>query len=70
MRMKLFVVSFLVYVVVNVVENLIHYSIGKNSDHDVQFEMPTEMDWIKIIVVMLIFAGIQGILTCYFYGQC
>jgi len=70
MRMKLFFVSFFVYVVVNMVENLIHYSIGKNSNHDVQFEMPTKMDWIKIIVVMLMFAGIQGILTCYFEGQC
>ena len=68
--MKLFVVSFFVYVVVNMIENLIHYSIGKHSDQDVRFEIPTSIDWVKIIAVMLIFAGIQGVLTCYFDGQC
>ena len=67
---KLFLVSFFVYIVVNMFENLIHYSIGKHSDHEIQFSMPTKQDWVNIILVMLVFAGIQGILTCYLDGKC
>ena len=63
---NLIVVSFLVYIVVNVFENLIHYNIGKFSDKETKFEIPTQNDWIKIIIVMCVFALIQGLLTYWF----
>ena len=65
-RKNIFVVSFFVYLIVNFLENLIHYNIGKYSDHTVKIDLPTKHDWIKIIFVMITFAGLQGILTCYF----
>jgi hypothetical protein len=69
-NMKLFAVSFFVYLFVNMVENLFHYNIGKHSNERLKLEIPTRDDWIKIIVVMLVFAGLQGGLTCYVDGQC
>ena len=66
---KLLVVSFFVYLVVNLFENLIHYTIGKFSHNHNGFIPPPD-DWIKIIVVMIVFAGLQGLLTCYFTKKC
>ena len=70
---RIVIVSFFVYLFVNLFENLIHYNIGKFSDREMEVSkdlMPTKNDWTKIIVVMLIFAGIQGLLTCYFTERC
>ena len=55
--------SFMAYIFVNLFENLIHYNIGRFSNKDVKFELPTKKDWLKIISVMVIFAIIQGLLT-------
>jgi hypothetical protein len=67
-------VSFFVYLFVNLFENIIHYDIGKFSDRESNAEskdfMPNSRDWTKIIVVMIVFAGIQGLLTCYFSERC
>ena len=67
-------VSFFVYLFVNLFENIIHYDIGKFSDRGSNAEskdfMPTNRDWFKIIGVMIVFAGIQGLLTCYFSERC
>ena len=68
--MKLFIISFFVYILVNITENMIHYNIGKYSNHDIHFDIPTQKDWVKILIVMITFAGLQGILTCYFDDQC
>jgi len=62
----LIIVSFLVYLFVNLFENLIHYNIGRFSDRETKIEMPTKKDWIKIAVVMCVFALLQGLLTYYF----
>ena len=62
----LIAVSFCVYIVVNIFENLIHYNIGKFSDKVTHFDVPTQKDWIKIIIVMCFFALLQGILTFWF----
>ena len=62
----LILVSFFVYLIVNLFENLIHYNIGKFSDKDTKFEIPTQKDWLKIIVIMFIFALLQGVLTYWF----
>ena len=62
---NLFIISFLIYAIINIVENYIHYNIGKHneSNYNIKFSNPSTLDWIKIVVVMFIFALLQGILT-------
>lgn len=62
----LIIVSFTIYLFVNLFENVIHYNIGKFSDQETKIDIPTRKDWFKIIVVMCTFALIQGILTYVF----
>ena len=61
----IFIVSFLVYVVINMIENYIHYNIGKTkeSGYQIEFTNPSPLDWSKIAMVMLVFALLQGIFT-------
>jgi hypothetical protein len=59
-------ISFFVYIFVNFFENMIHYNIGRFSNKETKFELPNKKDFIKILVVMCIFALIQGLLTSYF----
>ena len=63
----LFIISFIVFAVVNIIENVIHYNIGKTSNKEFEFSNPTRVDWKKIIITMVIFALLQGFLTMYFY---
>jgi len=63
----LFIISFIVFAVLNIIENVIHYNIGKTSNKDFEFSNPTRIDWKKIIITMIIFALLQGFLTMYFY---
>ncbi len=65
-KLRLLLISFLVYFVVNIFESLIHYNIGRYSDSELRFDVPTKKDWIKIIFVIFFFAFLQGILTCIF----
>lgn len=62
----LILISFTVYLFVNLFENIIHYNIGKFSDQETQIDIPTKKDWFKIIVVMCVFALLQGLLTYVF----
>jgi hypothetical protein len=59
-------ISFLVYIFVNLFENMIHYNIGRFSNKETKFEVPSQNDFIKIVLVMCVFALLQGILTNYF----
>ena len=59
-------VSFLIYIFVNLFENMIHYNIGRFSGKETKFELPSKSDFVKIAVVMCIFALLQGVLTSYF----
>jgi hypothetical protein len=59
-------ISFFVYIFVNFFENLIHYNIGRFSDKETKLELPSKKDFIKIVIVMFIFALIQGFLTSFF----
>jgi len=66
-NIHLMLVSFFVYIFVNMFENTIHYNIGRmNSDANAKIELPTKNDFVKIVFVMLSFAAIQGFLTFYF----
>ena len=62
----LIIISFFVYIFVNLFENLVHYNIGKFSNRETHFELPTKKDWLKIVIVMIVFALLQGFLTFYF----
>lgn len=59
-------ISFIVFIIINFFENMIHYNIGRFSDQETKIELPTKQDFIKIVVVMCVFALLQGILTSYF----
>jgi len=59
-------ISFFVYIFVNLFENIIHYNIGRFSNKETKLELPSKKDLIKIVVVMCIFALLQGLLTSYF----
>ena len=60
------VISFFVYLFVNLFENLIHYNIGRFSNSETKLELPSKKDLVKIVVVMCVFALLQGLLTYYF----
>lgn len=59
-------ISFVVYIFVNLFENIIHYNIGRFSNKETHFDLPSKKDLIKIVIIMCIFALLQGILTSYF----
>lgn len=65
-KFHIIVISFFVYLFVNLAENLIHYNIGKFSNKETKLDIPSKKDWNKIVVVMCIFALLQGLLTYYF----
>ena len=77
--LHIFAFSFMIFIVLNVIENVIHYNIGKYHDgnqHKIDtntggiagfhFTNPNQTDWIRIIVIMFIFAMLQGVFTSYF----
>jgi hypothetical protein len=66
-KIKLFWHSSLVFIILNFIENIIHYSIGKNYNKDdkyIKFEKPSSRDMVKILIIMFIFAILQGLFTC------
>lgn len=66
MAMGIFQASFIVFIVLNVIENLIHYSIGRRDTHGdlkIKLAKPTTYDWIKIIMIMIVFAILQAFFT-------
>lgn len=66
-----FVASVATFIVLNLIENLIHYSTGRSSEgHSYGFKIvpPTKEDWVKIVIIMTIFALLQGTITCYLTG--
>lgn len=63
----LVIISMLVFGVLNLLENMIHYSIGRShKNEEFIFSLPTYNDLIKIIFVMIIFGLAQGLITEYF----
>ena len=53
----LFLISFMIYIILNLIENFIHYNIGRHSNEkDIKLSLPIKLYWIKIIIVMIIFA--------------
>ena len=63
----IFLISFIVFGFLNIIENVIHYNIGKTSNKKLEITNPSKKDWKKIIITMFIFALLQGALTLYLY---
>ena len=70
----IFLISFIAFAILNIVENVIHYNIGKMSNSNsnsnnnrLEITNPSKEDWKKIIITMFIFALLQGALTLYLY---
>lgn len=65
----IFLFSFLIFIILNILENIIHYNIGKNHDAEyssIVLSIPSSVDWLRIIVIMFVFACLQGGFTSYF----
>ncbi len=67
---KLFLISSIVFILINSIENIIHFTIGRNVQDKNNlsistFIKPTKYDITKIIIVMIIFAFLQGFFTNY-----
>lgn len=63
----LVIISMLVFGVLNLVENIIHYSIGRSyASEGFIFNLPSWKDFVKIIIVMIVFGLAQGLITEYF----
>jgi len=63
-----------VFLILNLIENIIHFSIGRNiegkDEKNISIQMPETYDIIKITIVMIIFSILQALFTYYgvFYG--
>jgi len=68
-NIHLMIVSFLLYFVINTFENVIHYNIGKFSNKETKFVIPSKKDWVKIIIVMTVAALLQGFFTYWFQSK-
>jgi hypothetical protein len=66
-HIHIFIISMVVYIVINLVENTIHYNLGRNFEiehiHDTKFITPSSVDITRIISVMAVFAVLQGLFT-------
>jgi len=66
----LIIISAGVFLILNIFENIIHFSIGRNikekGNANIGLEIPEYYDIIKIMVIMLVFAFLQAIFTYYF----
>jgi len=66
---NLILISIIVFLFLNMIENIIHFSIGRNIDTkdtpSINIEMPDTNDIIKIIFIMSVFSVLQALLTYY-----
>ena len=66
---NLILISMIVFLFLNTIENIIHFSIGRNIDDkdkpSIKIEIPHTYDIIKIIFIMGIFSVLQALLTYY-----
>lgn len=60
------IISMIVYIVLNIIENLIHYNNGKygiGKDIKTYFSFPSWKEFLFIVTVMILFAFAQGLFT-------
>lgn len=65
--LHLVIVSFMVFIILNIIENYIHYNIGRNRDSQyIELSVPSTSDWIKMIIILLCFGLLQASFTYLF----
>ena len=61
------IISMLVFIVLNLIENVIHFNMGKYSSTNITiekiFEVPNFKDLVEISIIIIVFAFLQGIFT-------
>ena len=66
---NIILISMIVFLFINTIENIIHFSIGRNIDNkntaNIKIEIPEVYDIIKIIFIMCIFSILQALFTYY-----
>ncbi len=64
---KIFMASFVAFIILNIIENYIHYNIGRNREKEefIALSMPSKKDWIKIVTIMIVFAILQASFTLF-----
>ncbi len=66
-KFKIVIASTIAFIFLNLFENIIHFSIGRNVENknepNLQLTIPGGYDFIKIIVIMTIFSILQGLFT-------
>jgi len=68
--LHILIISMLIFIVINIIENIIYFNSGKyglNQDFTNYFTMPTFKELTHLIFIMLIFAFAQGFFTMLFY---
>lgn len=66
-NITIIVISVMVFCILNIIENILHYSIGRRHDeNDKWVYLPTYKEFIELIVIMTIFALLQGVITDFF----
>ena len=68
-NITLIIISMLIFSVLNIVENIVHYNIGRSFKQKFTLNMQSNKDFQHIIIVMFIFAFLQGILTDLFIND-
>jgi hypothetical protein len=64
------IISMISFILVNFTENLVHYSIGRNevaSKYSIRLHRPTFVDFMKIVVIMILFGILQAYVMYWLY---
>jgi hypothetical protein len=63
-KIHIFFISTVLFVFLNIIENYVHYSIGRYPEAEfIKLSLPNLNEFVKIIGIMIIFAVLQGIFT-------
>jgi hypothetical protein len=63
---RLFLISSLAVLVLNTLENVLHYSLGKrqrSSTWGIAIQFPRGKDLVLFLAIMIVFAVLQGLIT-------
>ena len=63
----IFIISATIYFILNLVENYLHYTLGRSHNKKFEFTYPSFNEWIQIFIIMIIFSFLQGWFTDFFY---
>jgi hypothetical protein len=63
----IFLISGISFFILNLIEDLIQFNIGRNRQlTETKVYLPEKVEWFYVIIVMIIFAILQGLITYYF----